>query len=299
MPRLLMILLLVAWAAASMAQPDPGANQPVKPNPPIPAIAQPMMPSPNSVAMEGTAEGLFVAAGGVLAKYDPRTLEPRGKAELLPPLARPPVDAQNNAEMWRYNLEVQKRNTPPGLLPAGPSIIVVFGDQVFQVNQRTMQIEMKVDLSDPRMPMNYYGPAPIMKPSGDLLYIIRFPHIVSVDMKAGKILGRTTVPGINIPQPIAQPINQPNPPGRQPEGDAQLMVLIGTLKQVNLEGGFWAVRDEQGAEYVLQGEKLRELVALPQANGTRVRIQGTLKQGAGVAQYGKGYLTIVRYEVLK
>lgn len=307
MPRMMLVLLSLISIVA-LAQPDPGnqpGGQPVKPNP-LQPIAQPMMPSPNSVAMEVTPEGLFVAAGGIVTKYDGRTLNPLGKAELLPPLVRPLVDPQNNQpnmDMVRYNYEAQKRNMPPGLLPAGPSLIVLFNDQLFVVNQRTMDIDTKVDMADPRMIGNFYGPAPIMKTNGDMLYIIRFPYIASIDLKAGKVLGKATVPGVNLLQPIAMPINAPvgvpNQPLGQPTTEAAPIVVVGTLKFVNLEGGFWVVKDEQNAEFVLQGDKLREMIANQKLDGRRVRIQGTLKPGPGIAQYGKGTLTVQRFELLQ
>jgi hypothetical protein len=310
MTRCLAMLLTVILAQALVqAQPDPakqpGGGQPGKPNPAMQPVPP---PSPNSIAMEVTPEGLFVAAGGVLMKYDARTLEPRGKAELLGPPPAPPAPAaaaqpvppeQQNLEMMRWRNDQMKRNAPPGLLVAGNALIVVFSDQVFQVNQRTLEIEAKADLSDPRMPMSYWTP-PVMKMNGDLLYVIRYPYIVSVDLKAGKLLGRATIPGVNMP--VAPPIIQPNQPGgvgKQPAAPAQPIVVVGTLKQVQLEGGFWVFKDEQGNEYVLQGDLLRQLLATPELDGKRVRIQGTPSQAPGVAMYGKGYLKIERYELLK
>jgi len=296
MLRCLTLLLLCALAFGSaLAQPDPAkqpAAQPARP-------AQNPLPPPNAIVMEPTPLGLFVIGGGILVKYDPLTLQQREKLELLEPLpAQPAGNDPANPEMQRWRMELMKRNTPPGVLMAGETLILVLADQVFCVNQRTMQVTGKANLSDPRMPTWNYQTPPLMKTQDDILYVMRYPFLAAVNLKTGVVLGRGAIPGMNFPQfpPNPPPVeNRPGQPGAQPGAQPQQVVLIGMVQKAGQDGA-WVLRDDAKTEYLLQGEPLQKLLATPQLAGARVRIQGILTRPAGAA---RGSLKIERFEVLK
>ena len=185
----------------------------------------------------------------------------------------------------------------------------------------------------PVIGVNNFAPMlPTVTVQGNLAYLIRGAQMTTVDIQAGKVLSNDPLPKIMTPQPV--PLNDwiramrapggapndvfpappppvggapndvfpaPPPPvggARDPQPENRV-TLVGVVKRVNLEGGFWALEAEGGAKYVLGGAKLGELTRVANIDGARVRVIGVIFRGAGAAQYGEGTFNIAEYQVLR
>jgi len=215
---IIVIALVAVWiGTAVMAQRGPGGpgGPPGAPGGPGgPGMQPPMGPGP---IMKAGAQGVFVLWGPTLTKYD-AALKEKGSLQLIgPPTDNPPAEGDQKPPMPPM--------PPNGILliaPAGSGasekVIALFGDQLVSVDAASLKIAAKAKLPAPEMPKppdgtamgnpqgpgmmmpQFFGPPPPIELQGRVLYILRGPQIVGVNVEDGKIVGPAALPK---PQPPA------------------------------------------------------------------------------------------------
>lgn len=281
------------------------------------------------VTMKVLPQGLFVLRGGVLAKFDATNLQEQGVLELFGP-APAPIDMRNATpeERQRAMQDRTKRMQQAEVLPMGADLLVVIGEQFFRIKLADLTIKVQSELVVPDAPQppaqgrqfGGFAMPTTLELKDNTLYVLRGADLLTVDVETGKVVATGKLPVQMVPpQPQGNPggmrdqNNQNNRNGRnQPAAGAQRgaaaaprgefdegarMVVVGTLEHQELEGGFWTLKTELGV-FVLEGAKLNELVKTPDATKKRVRVNGTYANHPGIAQFGKGYLTVEKFELL-
>jgi len=200
-------VLVGAWyGGAVLAQ--RGAVGPGQPGPMPPMQGPPIM-------MKAGSAGVFVLTGNVLTKYD-SALAQNGSIKLEVPK--------------QQSDDVQRPMGPPPthmLLSSGANekVIVLIGDQFFSVDAASFKIAAKAKLPAVKLPTPpdnapvppQDGPAPGMPPMmgppmgqampvglelrGDVLYMLRGPQIIGININDGKIVGPAELPK---PQPPSE-----------------------------------------------------------------------------------------------
>ncbi len=166
-----------------------------------PGMQPPMGPGP---IMKTGAQGVFVLMGPMLRKYD-AALKEKGSLQLIePPTGNPPADGEPRPPM-----------PPMGILliaPAGgqasEKAIAIFGDQFFSVDTGSLKVAAKTKLPAIELPKppddanpGPGGPPPMGPPPGPgalelqgrILYILRGPQIVGVNVDDGSLAGKASL----------------------------------------------------------------------------------------------------------
>lgn len=206
-------ILYLAIAAALVAVWFGGAVMAQREGPKPPAM--PQIPGPPIMLKAGSA-GVFVLTGNVLTKYD-AALSMKGSIKL-------DVDSGDTAN-------VQQPAPPPPthmLLSPGPNqkVLVLIGDRFFSVNAETFEIAAKAQLPPPPKPeppardnpptenggdRPDVGPRPPIAPpgppmpaglelQGNVLYMLRGPEIIGVNINDGSIVGPAPLPKLPAPE---------------------------------------------------------------------------------------------------
>lgn len=286
-----------------------------------------------STVLKSTPQGIFVLQNGTLVRFDPRTGEAGPPLDLYG--AAPEMPGDNAApEGWQaYFAALARRAQPAAMVVQGTDLIVATVDCVWRIELATTAVKAKILLPDPppdgmgnnpqanpaQLLQAQQAGAPVLDVIGSTVYLVRRIRLTAVDLTAGKVLFDRPLPAGMAPPnlqelirrfrpvPINNPPNggnpgpggQPNPnPGMNPQPNGNPITLVGLVRRVNLEGGFWTLEANNGMKYVLAGDKLRNLVGNGNIEGARVRVTGTVQNRPGVAQYGNGALVIAEFEVL-
>jgi len=199
------VALVAVWfGGAVMAQ-----REGPKP-PPTPQIQGP------PIMMKAGSAGLFVLTGNVLTKYD-AALSMKGSIKL-------DVEAGDTANVR------QPAPPPPThmLLSPGPNqkVLVLIGDRFFSVNAESFEIAARTQLPPPPRPeppdgvnpppenggdKPEIGPKPPVPPigppmpvglelQGNVLYMLRGPEIIGVNINDGSIVGPAPLPKLPTPE---------------------------------------------------------------------------------------------------
>ncbi len=318
----LALLALCLCPLLGSAQPDPANHPPADPpkgggpawpggpgGPPLPPNNPPaLMINLRTAATVATPHGLFVYAGGTLARYtldlaQCTTVSLFGPPQLQVPENRNPEEQQQLLERWAR--EQQLRNAPPALLADGDTLYLVVAGTFFRVNQQTMQIDVKQALepqeNNARPNMSWYISLLLQK-QGDTLFVISGSVITALDAHTGENRGRAELPREMLPaMPPARLLEQPVgkvPPDRPDRPAAREVTLVGTLAQ-RMQGNHtaWLVKDDEGRLYQLEGD-LPMAVPTDKANGARARISGTVEPRDGLPEGVSGILTIKTMQLL-
>lgn len=303
--RILLLCLVILATTVAFAQPEPDAPPPVDMRPEkqvqewikqlIPLIvAQPPL-------MASTPTAVYVVRGGVLAKYDPQTLEAGGLVELFGPLP----DDGNKANA-QANLDKLRRLMPGGMLVTEQNLLIVIGEHFFRVNRATLEVKVNVSLFQdqalaPAERLLAVAAPPALSLNGATLYVTRGSQLLAVNWEDGKVRAIGALPDPfagKLPAVGKLPVaknNRPVKPGGQP---AQAVVLVGalTLHEDNADN-FWTLKVDDGGEYLLSGNVLDKLVGEHNNAGKRLRITGMLTP-PGKNDFGKGEVEITKYEIL-
>jgi hypothetical protein len=266
---------------------------------------------------------VYLLRNGMVAQYDGLAPQPVKQLQLYGPLPAPPAADAPLADRVKYGLQVGKRMAVATMLLHGDDLLVVTNDTVFCVDALTLKTKTTTSLTladQPQPPIRYQmaiSNAPTVQVAGHVAYILQGnDQLIAVDLLAGTVLGRGKLPDAMTPPTLnalfANELNGGGDPwanggpgvGRvQPvvEGGVNLpktITLIGTVRHVNLEGGFWAFDDRNGQKYALTGDKLKDLIATPNIEGARVRITGAISANPGIAMYGNGAFTVTDFQVM-
>ncbi len=197
-------VLVAVWIGGTvMAQrerPEPAPRPPIQ-GPPI--------------MMKAGSAGVFVLTGNVLTKYD-AGLAQKGSVKL----EVEPIETENGPRPML---------PPPTHMLLSPGtnekVLVVIGDRFFSVNAESLAIVAKVKLPmppapqpptgdnptppdnggdqprmGPRDPMRPGPPMPVgLELQGNVLYMIRGPQILGVNINDGKIVGPVALPKLPAP----------------------------------------------------------------------------------------------------
>ncbi len=305
MHRLLLFAIL-ACALAAFAQPDPDAPPPadLRPEKQVQEMMRQLVPMilAQPPLMMTVPNGVFVVRGGVLAKYDPRSLETEGLVELFGP-----APAEGNKANPLANMERLKRLMPGAMLVTEKELLIVIGEHFFRVDRGTLEVLVSVSLFKeqalaPAERLLAVAAPPVLALNGNTLYVTRGNHLLAVNWLDGKVRGMGVLPdpfGGKLPavgKAVAPKANKRGKPAVNPQ--AREVVVIGTLLHHADRGGdFWALKADEGGEYLLSGETLEKLLDEKQALDKRLRITGLLTPPAP-NDFGKGELAVVKYEIL-
>lgn len=305
MCRWFLLLLLACLASFVSAQPNP-AVPPIDAPPANAKLIPTTVPvNTRDMVIETTPNGLFVVYRGVVARYHATTLQPQGSVDLFEPVPQGAAPTPEKALVRPAEDDRQFRAQVAAMLPHGDALLIIIGNQFRRVNQKTLVIEAKSTL-DPGKPtnpdplltgaLNPWLPA-VVKLDGQALYVFRGPYLLLLNPTSGAITAQSTLPKTMYTTTVAirqtQLLNDPNTtPARE-------VTYHGVVHHVALEGGFWALKVENGDEYVIAGgPQAKALLATPKLDGARVRVTGVVSQRAGSAMYGKGYLDVNTFQVL-
>lgn len=304
--RMWLLIALLGVTLCAWAQPDPNAPPPVDMRPEkqvqewvkqiIPMlVAQPPM-------MTVAPDGIFVVRGGVLAKYDAKTLDAVGMVELFGPL---PEENKANAQV---NLDRLRRLLPGAMLVTNTDLMVVIGEQFFRVDRATLEEKVSVSLFQdqvlaPAERLIAVAAPPVLTLDGATLYVTRGSQLLAVTWQDGHVRAvgmlpdpfNGKLPAVGKKAAAAKPRkpvrNAGNPQPRE-------VTVIGTLlRHADGDGIFWTLKAEEGGEYLLSGEPLAKLTDRKDLAGKRLRVTGPLTP-PGKDDWGKGELEIIRYEIL-
>lgn len=312
-------LTLLAYAQPDPTQQPAGGAAIGGPPPPPPGMQQPvggMKPDtpaqldPRALMTVATPSGLFLFSAGTLTRFEAKLQDPYVTLPLLglmPEQPRPDANAneqQQRQALQKYTQEIARRSMPGAMTASGDALLLVFGDTFYRINQRTLVIEAKTDLrakpeGDDANRITWRMP-PVLAQHGELLYIIRGTELLAVNSTTGELLGRHAMPKELLPQ-VQPMLLYGEAQRRDPAGAvaAKPVTLVGTLvRHAEQNRIVWTVKDEQNAEYVLQGEIVDKLAQLADANGRRVRITGELIQRADLPTFAKGVLRVTNYQSL-
>jgi len=303
--RVIIILLGCACLLAGSAQPNPDAPQPDDPRQGVKLQEILKLAGPQMIIqpplMVTTPAAVFVVRQGVLAKYDARTLETQGMVELFGP---PP--AEENAENPLAKLDWIRRLAPGAMLAEEQELLIVIGEQYFRVNRATLEVQVSASLfkaqalAPVERLMAVLSP-PVLAMQGETLYVTRGNQLLAVNRKDGVVRGVGALPNL---QPVKAPAaraarGKAKPRGKNAGAPAREVVVIGTLlRHADKDGDFWALKADEGGEYLLSGDPLDRLLDDPKAAGARLRVTGLLTPPAP-DDFGKGELEIVKYEILR
>jgi hypothetical protein len=252
--------------------------------------------------MATTPDGIFVVRGGVLAKYDPKTLDARGVIELFGPL---PEENKANAQV---NLERMRRLMPGAMLCTAQELMIVIGEQFFRVDRVTLEAKVSVSLFQdqvlaPAERLIAVAAPPVLSLEGNTLYVTRGSLLLAVNWQDGRVRAAGTLPDpFNGKLPaVGKKAAAPkvNKRVRAP-GDPQPreLTVVGTLlRHVGEDGAFWTLKAEEGGEYLLSGATLEKLTAHKDIAGKRLRLTGLLTP-PGKDDFGMGELEIIQFAVL-
>lgn len=198
--------LVAVWVGtAVLAQQGPGGpGQPGGPGfPGGPGMQPPMGSGP---IMKTGTQGVFVLLGPTLKKYD-AALREQGSLQLInPPInnPNPPADGARRPPMQPMQPGAVLL-VAPAAQGASEKVIAIFGDQVISVDAASLKIAAKAklpDLQSPRPPDGamgnpqgpgmmppFFGPPPAIELQGRILYFLRGPQIVGVNVDDGTIAG--------------------------------------------------------------------------------------------------------------
>ncbi len=197
------IVLAQAAPGTPVPQPQPGGGMGMRGG--MPGI-QGMQPS---VEMTVTPNGVFVLKSGVLVKYD-TTLKQQGTSlELFGPLAvqptvsNPPTDEERQ-RMRTWLLDAAPRMSPAAMLADGDELLIVVGNTLFRVNQKTLALDTKqAKLLGENNPLQnrpfaamtaMMGSKPVLQLSEKTLFIILGSDLVAVNAETGDVLGNGVLP---------------------------------------------------------------------------------------------------------
>ena len=155
-----------------------------------------------STQMVYTSHGLFVLRAGVLAKYDPQTLQEVQMFELFGPAPQLPQDSADQAAMQAYFAEMQRRLAPALMLTHEDSLLIIVGNGFARIDQKTLQVQATADLTMPQegagaesgQRLRRAEPAPTCLLVGQTIYLTRSSEVLALNVTEGEILGRTPLP---------------------------------------------------------------------------------------------------------
>lgn len=304
--------IVLALTAAAWAQPNPNEPQPaprIKPNRQELMLGLLNRFGPEQRPLTAlTPQGFFVLRCGVLAKYDAVSLKPAGVIELFGPLAAP-MNKTTPEEQQQMLIERGKRVLPAAMTVRGTDLLVVIGEQYFRIDAVGCTTKARGSLTPAGAPDDMWAPErlvkitnpPLLEVNGDVLLVLRDQQLVSVQVADGKVLGTATLPAVMFPTPAAlmgrgkeRPLLQNDAATRPAPPPVQIVVVGKVVHYV----GFWGLKDDEGAQYVLQGAEAERMLKTPQIEGMRVRITGLLSQATEEPQRGKGNLQVATFQLL-
>ena len=155
-----------------------------------------------STQMVCSSHGLFVLRTGVLAQYDPQTLQEVRVFELFGPAPELPEDSADRAGMQAYLGEMQRRMAPALMLIHEDSLLIIVGNGFARIDQETLKVAATADFTMPEegegtesgRGLRRVEPAPTYLLVGQTIYLIRSQEILALGVTEGEILGRTPLP---------------------------------------------------------------------------------------------------------
>ncbi len=158
--------------------------------------------SVGSTQMVYSSHGLLVLRTGVLAKYNPQTLQEVQVFELFGPAPESPEDSTDRAGQQAYFAEMQRRMAPALMLTHEDSLLIIVGNGFARIDQETLKVEATADLTMPEegegtesgRDLSWAQPAPTYLLVGQTIYLTRSNEVLALDVTEGKILGRTPLP---------------------------------------------------------------------------------------------------------
>lgn len=300
MQRWIFLIVMLGLAVSSaVAQPDPRVPVPGDPREPN---RQPFLMNPDGQVMLVTANGLYAMNAGSLARFDAKTLEVLGVAELFGPMPEAPnfdnPNALQRGAMERWQMAMQQRMSPTTLVAQGDDhVIVIVGDQFFRINQRTLAVERQISLQvpvDEREPGEEPFYSTRTRIEGNLVYLMRGIRLYVIDTAKGELLA-----GVRMPEELTPRYPEPKQ-GQEPQKEPPREVtIIGTLIiRPNKEGAIYTLKDEGGREFLL-GEAQRDTLVAAVTEATRqIRVTGMLSPYDGPHLFVAGRLEIQQFQVL-
>jgi hypothetical protein len=312
--RRLCSLVLMIMTAAVFAQPVPEHPQPdvrdaaaVKRLAAVNQwVARTLLTEHPVVVQSPTA--VFIYRNGILAKYDARTLEPRGTIDLVGPDDVPVRGRGEN----KVNLQQFKRLLPAALLLRDTDLLFVAGETYARISLEPFKVLVKKPLvpadeadADPARQLARVaerlasiGVEPVLSQRDGTLIAVRGITLTAINIADGRMLATATLPAEM--RPVAEAVkardakklpaaNVPNP-----------TALVGTVLKQNDNGDvYWTLKDDKGKVYILDGAGLKELMAAKEILGTRIRANGTLTDPTeDDPEFSTGTLTITDYQPL-
>ena len=167
--------------------------------------------SVGSTQMVYSSHGLFVLRTGVLAKYDPQTLQEVQVFELFGPAPESPEDSTDRAGQQAYFAEMPRRMAPALMLTHEDSLLIIVGNGFARIDQETLKVEATADLTMPEegegpefgRVLRRAEPVPTYLLVGDTIYLTRSQEILALGVTEGEILGRTPLPEEMHPAPMS------------------------------------------------------------------------------------------------
>lgn len=155
-----------------------------------------------NLVLEILPAGAFVLNNGVLAKFDPATLQAGGTLALFGPAPAAPQMTQNPTPEERNALRTwmadrAQRSAPAAVLAQDNRLYLILGTKYFCVDPETMKIDVQADLA--AAPAGDGRNAPPMtkaelKLVDGVLYVVLAQELLTVDPATGKVAARAALP---------------------------------------------------------------------------------------------------------
>jgi len=273
------------------------------------------------------ARGVFILRNGMLAKFNPDSLAQEGLVDLFPPDAEntkaPPANpfrggkpAIGDDADTKALLVQALRLLPSTLLLRDHDILVVAGESYFRIDTATLAIKATsrlVPVVDDKLAdvqklaktleRLQASLSPVTLASNDTtLFIVRGIQIAAVDIEQGTVTAMTQLP-LRM-RSVVDNVKNVRPAGKRdtppPKIQPEDMTVVGVLIHHTDKGlDCWTVKNVLGNEFVLDGPKVKELLAIDGVTAGRVRLSGkALMRLADDPQYGAGTLTVLEYQIL-
>ena len=300
----LLFSLIFTLALVAVAQPDP--NAPPPPEKPakaglkgdLKAIVQDVIKLSGQPALVATnAQGIFVLRNGVLAKYDPATMQQQKVVELFG--AMPAGDAA--ADKQKMLIEYMKRVVPAAMLaPAKGDLIISIGDEFFRINPDTLEKVVDVNLAgDQQLPQLLtrfpeLSQSPALQVMDKSVLLSRGNKLTRVSLADGKVLADIALPDQMNLNPFPQAGKAGAPAAA---GDLTVTGTVSYHQEYNDYG--WAVKDDKNQEYLLYGEQAKALAGVANILGQRVTVSGALYLKPGLPDTIKGIILVKNYKQLE
>ena len=239
------------------------------------------------------ADGVYVLRCGALAKLDPRTLEQLKVTELYGAVA-PPAAPADPAELQATGIKRAQRLLPPAMLMQGNELLIVQGDDFFQVNMATLAVTKHGSLAqvtgDARTKELIALGAPKLQPTKHGVLITRGKECFLLNPATG------TCRALPLPESLTRTLSTREKTisytPRVPKDGEKLSLNAVLWQETGAAGASWHCFSGQFGEFILSGDRLAKIKENTGLTQGMVTVQGVFHKGDGGANAPLGTLEL-------